>query len=385
MAKSNDQTNTLEKESPPISKNLSYSLLCIVLLGVILYLGQGILIPLFFSILLASLLLPVSNFLHSKKLNHVLSILIPLILSLLLIMGVMYFLSSQIAHFFDDIPKIKGRVNELIDSLQGWIEDNFNITSRKQVQYINETAEKVKTEGPKIVGKTVISVTESLSYIILLPIYTFLILYYKDLIKSFFLNLFKNGRKEKVLGILKESRRVSQQYIGGLLIETVIVFGLNTLGFVILGIQYAIFLALLTALLNIIPYIGIIIANIICILITLVSSENASDALWVGIILAIVQIYDNNIGMPMVVGNNVRINALVTIVGVLIGGALCGIPGMFLAIPGLAVMKVVCDEVPELHAWGILLGDDTSKSKAKDKGGWLKMLFKEKKAKAKRA
>ena len=143
----------------------------------------------------------------------------------------------------------------------------------------------------------------------------------------------------------------------GLLIETTLVFILNAIGFLILGIKYAVFLALFAALLNLIPYVGILVANILCMLITLVSSSETSNVLWVGIILLVVQFLDNNFGMPLIVGNKVRINALVTIIGVLAGGAICGIPGMFLAIPGLAVMKVIFDRVPELHPWGLLLGD----------------------------
>jgi len=104
--------------------------------------------------------------------------------------------------------------------------------------------------------------------------------------------------------------------------------------------------------------VGIIVANIICMLITLVSSENTSDVLWVGAILAVVQFLDNNFGMPLIVGTKVRINALVTILGVFIGGALCGVPGMFLAIPALAFLKVIFDKVPDLNPWGMILGDN---------------------------
>jgi predicted PurR-regulated permease PerM len=177
-------------------------------------------------------------------------------------------------------------------------------------------------------------------------------------IKNFFVGVFKNGEEDRVQEVLSESGTIAQQYITGLLIETTIVFTLNSIGFLILGIKYAIFLALLAALLNLIPYVGMLVANLVCMLVTLVSSENISDVLWVGIILAVVQFIDNNFGMPLIVGNKVRINALVTIVGVLIGGALCGIPGMFLAIPGLAVLKVIFDKVPDLQPWGLLLGDE---------------------------
>jgi predicted PurR-regulated permease PerM len=114
-------------------------------------------------------------------------------------------------------------------------------------------------------------------------------------------------------------------------------------------------------LLNLIPYVGILVANVICMVTTLISSDNISDVIWVGVTLALVQFFDNNFGMPLIVGTKVRINALVTILGVLLGGMLGGVPGMFLAIPGLAFLKVLFDKVPELNAWGILLGDEPSK------------------------
>jgi predicted PurR-regulated permease PerM len=124
-----------------------------------------------------------------------------------------------------------------------------------------------------------------------------------------------------------------------------------------LGIQYAFFLALVSAMLNLIPYIGMLVANLFCMVITLVSSENIMDVVWVGVILAVVQVIDNNFLMPMIVGSKVRINALAAIVGVLVGGAICGIAGMFLSIPGLAILKVIFDRVNALKPYGMLLGD----------------------------
>jgi len=368
--------DTLKEDSTLFFKKLSFNLLSLVLIGVILYLGKGIILPFLFSLLLATLLLPSVDFLNRKRFPKGLSILIPLIISLLIIAGILYFLSTQIAHFFDDWDTLKERVNELVKSLQKWIAKNFNIAQRKQAEYISETAEKVKTQAPKIAGQTFLSLTESFSYIILLPIYTFLILFYKGTIKKFFIELFKKSDDGKVVEILHACTHVSQRYIAGLLIETTIVFSLNTIGFLILGIKYAIFLALFAALLNLIPYIGMLIANVFCVLITLITSENPADALWVAGILALVQFFDNNIGMPLIVGNNVRINALVTILGVLIGGALCGIPGTFLAIPALAALKVIFDRVDTLNAWGILLGDEPPEESKNKKP--LKFLKKKK-------
>jgi predicted PurR-regulated permease PerM len=149
----------------------------------------------------------------------------------------------------------------------------------------------------------------------------------------------------------------------GLLIEMGIVAALNATGFLMIGIDYAIFLAVLAAILNMIPYVGMLVAAVVCMLITLANTNQISDILWVAVVLTIVQFIDNNILMPYVVSSKVKINALVSIIGVLVGGALAGVSGMFLSIPGLAIMKAIFDRVDELKPWGMILGDDRTLAK----------------------
>ncbi|HEX6222797.1 MAG TPA: AI-2E family transporter [Chryseolinea sp.] len=352
------EIHAMDRQTTPFYQRLSLVLISLAILTLGLYYGKGLLLPIFFAILLSMLLLPITNFFARKKFPKPLSILIPLFLSIVTLGAVIYFLSTQVINFLDDAPALRERITEVGASFQKWLTSALNISVPKQNQYFKDTVEDIKGEAPKIVGFTFLSITEMISYLVLLPIYTFLILYYRATIKVFFIRVFKNGDEDQVHEILSKSGTIAQQYITGLLIETTIVFTLNCIGFLILGIKYAIFLALLAALLNLIPYVGMLVANLMCMGITLVTSENISDVLWVGIILAAVQFVDNNFGMPMIVGNKVRINALVTIIGVLVGGALCGIPGMFLAIPGLAVLKVIFDNVSDLKPWGLLLGDE---------------------------
>jgi predicted PurR-regulated permease PerM len=355
----------LKSDDTPFYQKLSYNLITLALLGAVLYLGQSILIPLFFSILLATLLLPVTNRLQRWRVPKVIAIILSIVVTLAVVAGILYFLSTQISGFLEDMDTIKKRLVELLHKGQDWINSTFNISARKQQEYIKETTNNLKDNGAGIVGKTVETITGSLAYVVFIPVYTFLLLFYKDLIKKFLINVFKNGSEENVKQVIYESRTIGQQYVLGLMTDMVIVFTLNTIGFLVLGIKYAIFLALVGALLNLIPYIGMLIANVFCMLITMVSSDNLSDVVWVAIILAVVQIIDNNILMPMIVGNKVRINALVTIVGVVVGGTLCGVAGMFLAIPGIAVLKVIFDHVDSLKPWGMLLGDDVSGDKKK--------------------
>lgn len=345
-------------ERQPFYLRFSLSLLSLALITIALIFGKEIIIPLLFSILLATLLLPLTNFLVTKGFHRIFSIGLPVLLTLAIIGGVLYFLSTQIINFLDDAPALKERINDVSNSFQSWINQNTHIPVTKQNEYLKNTMDDMKEKGPQLVGKTFGSVTGMITYIVILPIYTFLLLYYRQTIKYFIVAVFSSGSEEQVRDVITESSSIAQKYVTGLLIETTIVFVLNTTGFLILGIKYAIFLALLAALLNLIPYVGMLVANVFCMMVTLLSSDEASKVLWVGVVLAAVQIIDNNFTMPWIVGNKVRINALATIIGVLVGGALCGIPGMFLAIPGLAVLKVIFDRVPNLNPWGVLLGDE---------------------------
>jgi predicted PurR-regulated permease PerM len=364
----------------PFYQRLCFNLISLCLIGVLIIYGTSIIVPLALAILFANLLLPMIRFLNSRGLrNRPLSILIPLILSLLVVVIVVFLLSNQVASFIDDIPALSEKGNELIINFQGWINENAHIAVRKQNQYFQEGMDKLKEQAPKLVGVTFVSIASVISYVVLIPLFTFLILYYRHIIKNFIVGVFKDGgHPKRVNDVLEESTTVAQHFVTGLLIETTIVFTLNAIGFLILGVKYAIFLALLAAILNLVPYVGILVANVLCMATTLLTSDSLGDVVWVGVILGLVQIFDNNFGMPMIVGNKVKINALVTIIGVLIGGALCGIPGMFLAIPTIAVLKIVFDKVPELKPWGLILGDDSPEPVAAEVAETKISIFKRK-------
>ncbi|MCE9539036.1 MAG: AI-2E family transporter, partial [Bacteroidetes bacterium] len=154
-------------------------------------------------------------------------------------------------------------------------------------------------------------------------------------------------------------KTVVQRYIIGLLIEMGIVGILTTVGLMIMGVQYAVLLGAITAILNLVPYIGILAAGIISIIATLGNSTDVSLMLGIIITNVVVQLIDNNVVATNIVGNNVRINALATMVGVIAGGAMWGIPGMILSIPLIAIIKVIFDHIEPLKPWGFLLGSNT--------------------------
>lgn len=104
-------------------------------------------------------------------------------------------------------------------------------------------------------------------------------------------------------------------------------------------------------------------ATLFTVLVTLTTSSHTSDVVWIVIIFYSIHIIDVNFLMPRIVASRLRINALISILGVVIGGALTGISGLFLSVPAIAFLKILCDEVESLKPWGILLSDDVSYTK----------------------
>jgi predicted PurR-regulated permease PerM len=347
-------------ERAPFSLRFGLTLLSIAILIMLLHFGKDIILPFLFSILLSTLLLPFTKKLQQWGFGKILSISIAVVMAMLLIAIVIYFLSNQIGGFMDDFPLLQKRARQLFWEGQQWVYQHLNINYKAQKEYIDETTEQMKTGSPGLVSKTFITLTGIISYLVFLPIYTFLILYHKDMIKKFIIDVCKDEDEGRVTDLLQESQLVSQQYITGLVIEFSIVFAMNSAGFLLIDIKYPIFLGFLAAILNIVPYIGMIIANIICALVTLSASPNPVDAVWGAGILVGVQLVDNNILMPLIVGNRVKLNALAIILGVLTAGAIAGVPAMFLAIPSIAVLKLIFERVPRLKPWSMLFGDEVT-------------------------
>lgn len=349
----------INNQSPTYVK-LGFQFLVIFFICFFINIAQSILIPFAFAVLLTVLLLPIVSFLESKKINKVISIGIAILLAIGVVAGIIYFLSSQIAGFLQDVPSIKQHLNEHIIAVQKWIKTKFDVSFSEQNQYITQQADKLKATGTGYLKTTFFSITDTLLVLFLMPIYTFLLLYYRLHIRNFLFNVFKKEHSENLQSVINKSKIMIHSYMVGLLIEMAIVASANSIGLVILGIKYAIFFGVLAAVLNLIPYIGMFTATLFTVLVTLTTSDHTSDILWIIIIFYGIHIIDTNFLVPRVVASRLRINALISILGIVIGGALTGISGLFLSVPAVAFIKIICDHIDSLKPWGILMGDDTS-------------------------
>lgn len=249
---------------------------------------------------------------------------------------------------------LEKKFTTLFHNLQLWLQSTFSLQLSKQKEYMSDLGESLKP----LIGQTLGTVLGTLSVIFLLPVYIFLILYYKTLILNFLYEVFAQKNSDRVETVLSETKNAIQSYMYGLLIEAVIIAVLNTIALYILGVQYAILLGIIGALLNVLPYIGGIIAIILPILIATVTKDGFSTQIGIIIAYSVIQFIDNHIIVPRIVSSQVKINALVTLVIVLLGGSIWGIPGMFLSVPFIAVLKIIFDRVDGLRPWGKVLGSD---------------------------
>ncbi len=321
--------------------------------------AQSIIIPIVYAIILAILLNPIVNFLCRKGLNRLIAIFLTVIIAFFLVAIIFYIVFSQASNLSNSFPQMKAKFILSSADFVNWISGKTHIHESKINEWINETqSEQLNNlavkENISIFGHLVMTT-------VLLPVYLVMVLYYKPLLLDFIRRLFRLQDHIAVEEVLANTKKIIQSYLVGLFIEMIIVAILNSIGLLIIGIDYAILFGLLGAFLNIIPYLGAIIAASIFMIVALLT-KTPIYMLYVLIMYGFIQFIDNNFLIPKVVAARVKINALVSIIVVIIGGTVWGIPGMFLAIPITAIIKVIFDHIDSLKPWGFLLGDSMYQS-----------------------
>ncbi|MBA3665360.1 MAG: AI-2E family transporter [Bacteroidetes bacterium] len=348
----------------PFYLKISVILLGLVAFFYVVFIAQNIILPLVFAVLVSILLNPLVNFLTNRKVNRILAIIISIILALLVMAGIIIFIISQFDMFGEAMPTIKQKATSVFQQITAWGARTFNLSYEKMNSYITKETKEGISHSNAVIGSTVTTISRVLIMLVLIPVYIFLLLVYKPLILKFISKLFPVELHVTVLEVLAQSKLLIQQYLIGILLELAMVSTLTAIGLFCIGIQSPILFGVITGLLNMIPYVGVLIANAAAVLIALVTKSPSAALLVLGLYI-LVQFIDNNFIVPKVIGSKVQINALATIITVLVGGELCGIAGMFLAIPVTAVFKVICDKVPPLEPLGYLLGDEMPSAKKK--------------------
>lgn len=342
----------------PLTVRRSIELLGLVLLVAVLVIGHNIIMPVITAFFISIMLLPVYRFLKKHRFPEAAAIIVPILLVAILLGLIIWFFSMQIGSLVDDFPQIKKNVSIHLNSLSSWISNISDFSTKEQVKFINDKSNDMLGMAGKAASGAAVTLSSIFVFVGLLPIYIYLMLFYKDILLRFIFMWFKPDHHPKVKDAIYETESIIKSYLVGLLIQvtymTILLGGI----LMIVGIKHALLIGVIFAVLNLIPYVGALIGNIIGVMLTLTSSTELWPVITVLIVIAVVQFLDNNILMPRIVGSKVKINALFAILGVIIGGSIAGISGMFLSLPIIAVLKVIFDRTETFKQWGVLLGDE---------------------------
>ncbi len=347
---------TDEKLKLPLFTKASVFVIGLCALLAIMYIAKSIIIPVVFAIIFAIVLHPVVNFFVRKKINRVFAIVITLFLTFLVIaaFGLLFF--SQASRFSESWPILVDKFTEILNQTITWASGYFDINSQKIQEWFTNAKSEFLTSSATTIGKTLVSVGSLVVVLFLIPVYVFMLLFYHPILIEFIHRLFGTSNQIQVNLIITKTKNVIQRYLIGLVIEAAIIATLNIVALLLLGIEYPVLLGIIGALLNVIPYIGGIIGVAIFMVVALITKAPVY-MIYIIVIYSVIQFIDNHYIVPKIVASKVRINALFAIVVVIAGNALWGIPGMFLSIPLLAIVKLVCDNIEPLKPWGFLLGD----------------------------
>lgn len=307
------------------------------------------------------LLMPVSRWLEGKGLHRGVSSVVSLLLFTLLFVGLVLLLRWQIGDLIKDFSKLQEQLMKLFDQVKDYVRSQFGITTRQQQQILKEQQSGGMEKVAGMAMSTVFSTLSILVSSVLVLVYVFLFLYFRSHFKNFVLRLVDVNNQVTAQKIMYKASRVIQQYLSGLGMMIVMLWVMYGIGFSIVGIQNAIFFAILCGILEIIPFAGNITGTSITVLIVFAQGGSVDMVIGVLITYGIVQFTQSYLLEPLVVGNQVNLNPLFTIFIIVVGEAIWGIGGMVLAIPLLGMFKVLCDHIEPLKPYGYLIGNQSVK------------------------
>jgi predicted PurR-regulated permease PerM len=240
-----------------------------------------------------------------------------------------------------------------------YVETKFNISQQKQIEWVRERAKTSASEGGSVLLTVFATTGTLLASFALIPIFIFFLTYFREKYKTFVMLVIKHDeQQQRAMAIVQKVSTVGQKYIKGIMIDIAILSVLNSVGFLLLGIPHAILFGVLAAMLNIIPYVGVLIGSALPVTMALITQDEIGYALGALGVCLFVQFLDNNFITPYVVGSSVSINPLTATLVLIASAMLWGIPGMILCIPLTGMIKVVCDNVESLKPYGFLLGEE---------------------------
>jgi len=360
----------------PGLERINRILLFAILISIVLYFGRQFFILICFSGLLAMLMTPLSNKIESHGVSRVISSLISVLIIVVVFSGVITLLYAQIENIGKELPLVMLRYEEIKLAVQTWINDSLGVSSQQLRVHTSD----VFNNAGSFLTNMVKSTINFIGSLFVVLVFIFLFLMQRDKYESFVIMLYKEEKRIRAKEMIDKISRVAQQYLTGRLVAACIMGVLFLIGFLIVGLKNSVVLALIVAIMTIIPYVGALIGGLAPLFISLIDGP-LDQSVWVVIIVLLVNTIDHYFIEPYIVGGSVNISPFFTILVLIIGGLLWGIAGIILFLPLSGIIKIVFENVQGLQAYGFLIGDQRDSIAHKNTWAQIKGIFSRRKKK----
>jgi predicted PurR-regulated permease PerM len=354
----------------PGLERINKILLFVILTSIVLYFGRGFFVLISFAGLLAMLMTPVSNRLENRGVSRVISSLISVMIIVVIFSVVILLLAAQIGNIGKELPLILLRYEEIKLDLQRWVNDSLGVSS----QQLRVHASEVFNNAGSFLTNFIKNTIAFIGSLFVVLVFIFLFLMQRTKYEKFVLMLYKEEKRNKAKGMIDRISQVAQQYLTGRLVAACIMGILFLIGFLIVGLKNSVILALIVAIMTIIPYVGALIGGLVPLFISMIDGS-LNQSIWVVIIILAINTIDHYIIEPYVVGGSVNISPFFTIFVLILGGLIWGIPGIILFLPLSGIIKIVFENVEGLQPYATLIGDQRDSSKPKNSWAGLKRIF----------
>lgn len=342
----------------PLSMRFSAVGISIALILLVMIYARDLVVPFCWSVLLSLIILPFTRWLEKKLKHRGLAAIISIVLLIVFITGIIYLLSSQVINLANEVPGIFRKLGQQLEDVRLFIDERLGIPYQDQPNELSTRLSGLVQESLGTLGKTLTQTLKAIVFIGIMPIYIFFMLFYRHRVHNFLIKLYGSSGRGSMLYRVQKASGVVQKYLSGMLIVTLIVAILVLMVFLILGIKHALFFALFVAIMNLIPYVGVFIASTVSITYAYITKDSMIYPVLILSLLWGIQLLENNLITPYIVGKQVQLNPLAVILVIILGGMIWGVSGMVLFIPMLGGLKVMLDESENLRPYGYLLGDD---------------------------
>ena len=342
-------------------QKLAYLLIVIVLLTYILFIGKNILAPLAFGVVFAFMLKPLCQKVEKYIRHQTTSIVITFVIALLPVVGLVSLTYLQFTEVIQNMDSITKTMQDGMDNLLQTVNSKFGISKTETEEIISDNKETIVQKPLSYLGATLSLSSNFLINFFLTIIYTFLLLLYRSSLKNFYLIQFGKNIQAEAEEVLERVQIVIQKYLYGLSLVIAILGVLNSIGLMIIGIQYAIFWGFLAAFLAIIPYVGTTLGGLMPFIYAMATTGNYWQPLAVILLFGTVQVIEGNLITPKVVGSSIKVNPLAAILALIVGGSIWGVAGLILSLPFVAIVRIIFQQVDILKPVGVLLGDEIYK------------------------